>query len=187
MNRHSGRGYTLIEAALVVAISLAATVMAVPIITNAGNSYRQSATVSATSGALAATRFQAIMHGYSYQLVLTPASLSYQIYNEVPPATSFSLIVPAQGSSTTPLPSAGGITMTLVTCSVALTNWACTPSADQTTVNSSTLTYTFAPNGTVTTSPTGTSPAGVGIQIKNSVKSNTMWISGVGDVGTTSP
>jgi hypothetical protein len=177
----------MIEVALVVAISLGATVIAVPIITNALNSYYQNAAVSATSGALAATRFQAIMHGYSYQLVLTPASMSYQIYNEVPPATTFSLVVPAQGSSTTPLSSASGITMTMVTCSAALTNWACTPSTDQTAVSGSTLTYTFAPNGTVTTSPTGTSPAGVGIQIKNTVKSNTMWISGVGDVGTSSP
>jgi len=129
------------------------TVFAVPMVTNGVNSYRQSAAVSAATGAISATRFQAIMHGYPYQLVLTPSSLSYQIYNEVPPATSFSLIVPAQGSSTTPLPSAGGITMTLVTCSVALTNWACTPSSDQTTGTGTTLTYTFAANGTVTASP----------------------------------
>jgi hypothetical protein len=32
-----------------------------------------------------------------------------------------------------------------------------------------------------------TNPAGAGIQIKNSVRSNTIWISGVGDVQVSSP
>jgi hypothetical protein len=172
----------MIEALMVVAIGLLLGGMAIPIFTNAMKNYYQSATVSAAAGAIQSTRFQAIMQGYPYQLVFTPSTLSYQLFTEVPPATKFSLVVPLTGSPTTPLPSAGGVTMTGVTCSVALTNWACTPASDVSTISATTITYTFYANGTVTTSP-----AGVGVQIKNSVKANTIWISGVGDVGTSSP
>jgi Tfp pilus assembly protein FimT len=187
-NRRLGSGFTLIEAVLVVAISLGMTVFAVPMVTNGVNSYRQSAAVSAATGAISAIRFQAIMSGCPYQLVLTPSAMSYRVSSEVPAIGTVGCLTSFTNSSASvPLPSAGSITVTLVTCSVALTNWACTPLTDQTTVSGSTITYTFSPNGTVTTSPAGTSPAGVGLQIKNSVKSNTLWMSGVGNVGTSSP
>lgn len=175
----------MIEMLVVISISLVMVGIAIPTFNNAMYSYRQAAAVSATSGALSSTRFLAIMKGYPYQLVFTTTTMSYQIFNEVPPATSYSLVTPATGSATTPLPSAGALTMTSVACSVALTNWACTPTSDQTAntgTGSTTITYTFLANGTVTSSP-----ASAGIQIANTVKSNTIWISGVGDVGTSSP
>ncbi len=182
MKRFSDSAFTMIEMLIVLAVSVVLAGIAIPSFTNAMYSYRQNASVSAVSGALSATRFLAIMKGYPYQLVFTPSTMSYQVYNEVPPATTYSLVVPATGSSTTPLPSAGSLTMTSVSCSVALTNWACTPKTDQTSNSGTTITYTFLANGTVTASPSG-----AGIQISNKVKSNTIWISGVGDVGTSSP
>lgn len=182
MKRLSDSAFTMVEMLLVIAISITLAAIAVPTFNNAMYSYRQGATVSGVQAALSSTRFLAIMRGYPYQLVFTPSTLSYQIYNEVPPATSYSLVVPATGSSTTPLPSAGNVKMTSVACSVTLTNWACTPTSDQTTNSGTTITYTFLANGTVTSTPTS-----AGIQISNSVKSNTIWMSGVGDVGTSSP
>jgi Tfp pilus assembly protein FimT len=172
----------MVEMLLVIAVSITMMGIAIPTFTNAMYSYRQGASVAGVQAALSSTRFLAIMKGYSYQLVFTPSTMTYQIYNEVPPATTYSLVVPATGSSTTPLPNAGKVTMTSVGCSVALTNWACTPTSDQTANSGTTITYTFLANGTVTSSP-----ASAGIQISNSVKSNTIWISGVGDVGTSSP
>jgi type II secretory pathway pseudopilin PulG len=172
----------MVETLIVVAITIIIAGIAIPIMGNAMKSFQQNASVSAATGAISTTRFQAIMRGYPYQLVFTPSTLSYQVFNEVPPASTFSLVVPATGSSTTPLPAAGGIAMTGETCSVPLTNWACTPTSDIQTISGTTVTYTFSANGTVTTTPSG-----VGIQIKNSVKSNTIWISGVGNVGTSSP
>ena len=182
MKRPKHSGFTMIQTMIVVTMSIILAGIAIPNFNNAMYSYRQSATVSAVTGALSSTRFMAIMKGYPYEVVFTPSTLSYQIYNEVPPATSYSLVTPATGSATTPLPSAGKVTMKSVGCSVALTNWACAPSSDQTTNTGTTITYTFLANGTVSTTP-----AGAGIQISNSVKSNTIWISGVGDVGTSSP
>ncbi len=182
MKRYSNSGFTLLEAVMVMAVAILLAGMTLPVFTNAMKNYYQSATVSAAAGALQTTRFQAIMRGYPYEVVFTPSTLSYQFFNEVPPATTFSLVVPQTGSATTPLPSAGGVAMTVVTCSVPLTNWACTPATDLQTSTATTITYTFLGNGTVTTNPVG-----VGLQIKNSVKSNTIWISGVGDVGTSSP
>ncbi len=91
------------------ASTLVPTVVAIPIANNAIYSYRQSASVSATTGAISATRFLAIMRGYPYQLVFTSSGMTYQIFNEVPPAVTFSLVTPGTGSATTPLPAAGGI------------------------------------------------------------------------------
>lgn len=175
MKRHTNSGFTMIEALMVIAICMVLAGIALPAFTNAMKSYDQSATVSATAAALQTTRFQAIMRGYPYEVIFTPSTLSFQLYSEIPPATTFSQVA---GSATTPLPSAGMVTMTPVTCSVPLTNWVCTPASNLQIYNGSTITYTFLANGTVTTSPVG-----VGLQIKNSVKSNTLWISGVGDVG----
>ena len=175
MKRHSNSGFTMIEALMVVAICMALAAIALPPFTRAMQVYDQSATVSAAAAALQTTRFQAIMRGYPYQVIFTPSTLSYQLYSEIPPATTFSQVA---GSVTTPLPSAGKVTMTPVTCSVPLTSWVCTPASDLQTYNGSTVTYTFLPNGTVTTNPVG-----VGLQIQIPVKSNTLWISGVGNVG----
>ncbi len=183
MKRFSDSAFTMVEMLVVISISLLLVGMAIPTFTNAMYAYRQGATVSGVSGALSSTRFLAIMKGYPYQLVITPSTLSYQIYNEVPPATSYSLVTPATGSATTPLPSAGKVTMTSVDCSVALTNWACTPLTDQTANSGTTITYTFLANGTVTSSP-----ASAGIQIAHTVKSNTRFgFREWGDVGTSSP
>jgi len=123
---HSNSGFTLIESLIVVAVSLVLAGVAAPIFTNAIDNYRLSATVSAATGAIQSARFQAIMKGYPYQLIFTSSNVSYQLYNEVPPATTFSTVGPAN-----PLPSAGPITMNGAT----------------------TFTYTFSPNGIVTWSP----------------------------------
>ena len=74
----------MIEIMIVLAISMLLAGIALPIMTNAMNSYRQSAAVSAATGAISATRFQAIMRGYPYEIVFTPSTMSYQVYNEPP-------------------------------------------------------------------------------------------------------
>lgn len=162
MKRNLTGGFTLIQALIVVAISLAMTAVAVPVFTNAVNSYRFSAAVSAATGAISATRFQAIMNGYPYEIVFTASTMSYRVYSETtascPPAFT------AVGSSI-PMESTGGITMT-----------------------GPTVTYTFYSNGTVygpisTTSPCPNTAAPI-FEISNSVKSNYVYVSGVGDVET---
>ena len=166
MKRHTNSAFTMIEIMIVLAISMLLAGIALPIMTNAMNSYRQSAAVSAATGAISATRFQAIMRGYPYEIVFTSSTMSYQVYNEPSGATcppTFSAV-----GTAIPLPSAGGITMT-----------------------QSTATYTFNANGTVYGPVSTVSPcpntAVPTLQIKNSVKSNTITVSGVGNVSTSSP
>jgi len=184
VKRHSSLGFSLIEILIVIAIALVLAGIAIPIFTNAMSNYRIAAAVSATTGALQSTRFQAIMHGCEYQLVLTPSTMSYQIYTEASTigATAClatpALVTPAQGSATTPLPSVGPITATgLVSCTSANSSVAgCTA------MTGTTITYTFNANGTVQLSP-----AGVAVELKNSVKCSLIAVTGVGYVSVFTP
>lgn len=90
MKRNSSSGFTLIEALVVVAIASVLAGIAIPMILNAMKSYRLTAAVAAATGAIQSTRYQAIMRGYQYQIVITPATLSYRVYKMLPPATTFS-------------------------------------------------------------------------------------------------
>jgi type IV fimbrial biogenesis protein FimT len=162
VKRRSNSGFTLLEALLVIAISLILAGIAVPVFTRSINNYRFNAAVSAVSGAIQATRFQAIMHGCPYQVVFTSSTMSYQVYNELPAtvgaacAASFSAV-----GSAVYLESAGPITM-----------------------SGTSFTFTFNSNGTVTETA---SPAGTGLELTNSLKSTYIYVSGVGDVTTCQP
>lgn len=162
MKRRMNKGFTLIEALIVIAISLVLAGIALPVFLGAMNNYRLNAAVSAAAGALSTTRFQAIMHGYSYQIVFTSSGLSYQVYNEVPPATTYSAV-----GSAIPLPSAGPIAMTG-------TNFTCT----------------FTANGIAAcaANPGGASSFQLKLMhLTTVVKSNTITVSGVGNVSVTNP
>jgi Tfp pilus assembly protein FimT len=71
---------------LVVVSTLVAT--AVPTTVNALRNYRLIAAVSAATGAISATRYQAIMHAYPYNITFSTNG-NYQVASEPPPATSF--------------------------------------------------------------------------------------------------
>ncbi len=121
MKRRTAAGFNLIEVLVVVSIAGVLTAVAVPAFLSAMKTYRLSAAVSAVTGAIQATRYQAIMRGYQYQLTITPSTLSYQVYKMVPPATSFS----ADGAAI-PIARLGDLTI------------------------DHTVTLTFKPNGAVT-------------------------------------
>ncbi|MBZ5668246.1 MAG: prepilin-type N-terminal cleavage/methylation domain-containing protein [Acidobacteriia bacterium] len=92
MKRRTTAGFSLIEALVVVSIICVLAAIAIPMSSSAVRTYRLSAAVAATAGAIQTTRYQAIMHGYQYQLTLTSSTLSYQVYSMVPPATTFSAV-----------------------------------------------------------------------------------------------
>jgi prepilin-type N-terminal cleavage/methylation domain-containing protein len=83
-------GFTMIELLLVVAISLILGAMAIPATRSAIATYELSAAVDSVTGAIQTTRYQAIMHGYSYQVAFDNTQNTYQVLSEVPPAASFS-------------------------------------------------------------------------------------------------
>lgn len=128
MKRSSNSGFSLIESLIVVAIGITLAAIAVPMTLNAMKAFKLSAAVGGVVGAIQSTRFQAIMHGYPYQLAINKDQLTYQLYNEVPPASTFSAV-----GSAIPIIRKGDVT-----------------------INYSN-TYTFKANGTVTLA-SGTDP-----------------------------
>lgn len=108
-NRIKGRrcgavGHTMIEMLIVITIALILTAMAIPATTSVVSNYRLSAAVDSATGAIQTTRYQAIMHGYPYQVAFNTVNNTFQVLSEVPPAATFSNVgvaVPLSGSQIT--------------------------------------------------------------------------------------
>src|SRR5579863_9062079 len=83
-------GFSILELVVVLAIAMVMVIMAIPAARSAVATYQLDAAADGASGAIQAARYQAIMHGYPYQVNLNSTNNQYQILNEVPPATTFS-------------------------------------------------------------------------------------------------
>jgi prepilin-type N-terminal cleavage/methylation domain-containing protein len=129
---HASSGFTLVELLMVMAISIIICAFAVPNLQNSMTSYRLGAAASAISGAIQATRYQAITGGCTYQLTLTSGSQNYQVTAQTisgsPPACS------------TTYSNIGSAVQWSTSSSISL---------------NSSITYTFSPNGTVSTNVSG--------------------------------
>lgn len=126
-------GFTLLQMLVTIAVIGVLSAFAIPTLRNAMRSYRLSAAVSAATGAISATRYQAIMRAYPYQLTFSSSSATYQVANEPTGASSFSNVggaVPISGvgdvtiSPTTTLQfnANGTVTATTGTLSFTITN-----------------------------------------------------------------
>ena len=105
----SHRGFSLIELIFTVVILLIMTALAVPMTINAVQSFKLNAAAVSAANAISATRYQAIMNGYPFQLALDPTTMTYQAKNKVPPAVIFSNTgntIPIGGSSSVVLSAA---------------------------------------------------------------------------------
>lgn len=91
----SSAGYSAVELLLVVTISIIMCAMAIPTVQSAIASYQLTAAVDSARGAIQATRYQAIMHGYPYQVAFKPDGNTFQVLSEAPPATTFTAVGPA--------------------------------------------------------------------------------------------
>jgi prepilin-type N-terminal cleavage/methylation domain-containing protein len=96
-------GYSLVELLLVVAISLILAGVAIPATRSAIASYQLSAAVDSATGAIQGARYQAIMHGYQYQVALSAAQNTSQVLSEAPPAAAFTATGPAVQLSAVPI------------------------------------------------------------------------------------
>lgn len=97
-------GYTMLEVSLTVVLSLVLAAFTVPLVQSSVNSYRFRAAVASATWAIQATRYQAIMKGYPYQITFDPAALTYQVASRPPGATAFTNVgdpVPLSGSAIT--------------------------------------------------------------------------------------
>jgi prepilin-type N-terminal cleavage/methylation domain-containing protein len=73
-------GYSLVELMVVVVIGLVTTAIAVPLVQNAIATYQVRSAVSAVTGVIQATRFQAISAGYPYRIVFNISNSTYQVF-----------------------------------------------------------------------------------------------------------
>ncbi|HEY6248638.1 MAG TPA: hypothetical protein VI685_01690 [Candidatus Angelobacter sp.] len=98
-------GYTVVELVVTVAIVIIATAIAIPLVRNAGKTLSIRSAVVSVSGAIQSARYQAISHGYQYQLVLNKAASTYQFQSNpcLPPTApcwaNVGGTVPLSGSS----------------------------------------------------------------------------------------
>jgi len=161
--RQCAQGFSLLELLIVLAIGLVLTGISIPMTINAMRSYRLTAAVSAATGAIQSNRYSAVMNGYPYQLTFSPATESFQVYTMIPPATTYSAVVKTGGTvyPTSPVPISGSGDISI----------------------SRSETFQFSPGGTVTETSSNMS-----FQITNPYGgSNTITVSGVGNVTVTTP
>jgi Tfp pilus assembly protein FimT len=97
---------------MVVTLAVVGTlaVMALPTTTNALKNYRLTAAVAAATGAISATRYQAIMHAYPYQITFNPLNATYQVTSEPPGAMSFTNV-----GGAVPIAAVGDVTINQIT------------------------------------------------------------------------
>src|SRR5262249_57611112 len=73
------RGFTAVELMVVLTIIILGSVIAVPLVQNASRTYRVRSAVVSLTGAIQATRYQAISNGFQYRLAITNATSNYQV------------------------------------------------------------------------------------------------------------
>ena len=103
-------GYSLIEILITLAMVSTVVAMALPTTVNALRNYRLTAAVSAATGAISATRYQAIMHAYPYNITFNSTNATYQVASEPPGAASFTNL-----GSAVPLSGVGDVTINQTT------------------------------------------------------------------------
>ena len=131
-------GFTLLELVLTTAVIGVLVSFALPTTVNALRNYRLTAAASAATGAISATRFQAIMQAYPYNITFNSTNATYQVASELPGATSFTNLpggaIPLSGvgdvtiNQTTTLQcnANGTVSATTGTMSFTISNGPCT-------------------------------------------------------------
>jgi prepilin-type N-terminal cleavage/methylation domain-containing protein len=82
--RTTSQGFTLIELVVVVAIGMIMAAVATPIVQSSLRYFALRSAVSAVTGAIQSTRYQAIFRGCPYQIVFTAATRTYQLSSTTP-------------------------------------------------------------------------------------------------------
>jgi prepilin-type N-terminal cleavage/methylation domain-containing protein len=154
-------GFSLIEMLVTIAIILVMLAISLPFVGGNRRSYHLSQATTAVSGAIQATRYQAIMTGCSYNITFTAATTTYQV----------------QRQDLTGTPLACPVNEAFSDVGKA-TPWAFSKDVSM----SPTTTLQFSPNGTVVATAGATTFA-----LSNGYTTNTITVSGVGNVKVTNP
>jgi type IV fimbrial biogenesis protein FimT len=152
-------GFTIMELLLIVALVLVLTAISIPTARSAIASYQLDAAVDSASGAIQSTRYQAIMHGYQYQVDLNSATNEYQVLSEAPPSAAFTAVGGVVPISTT------GIVMGVGTANAGFTGH---------------LLMQFKPNGSVSVASGQAMPVSFTIAYNGTTK--TLTVSNYGSI-----
>jgi Tfp pilus assembly protein FimT len=99
---NSTAGYTMMEAALLVAIVGILVAFGIPSMFSTVNIFRLSAAVDSITWSVQTTRYQAIMKGIPYQLTLNKTNNTYQVASEPAGTNTFTNVgsaIPISGSA----------------------------------------------------------------------------------------
>jgi Tfp pilus assembly protein FimT len=76
-------GFTTVELLVALGIGVIMTAVAVPTVLNTIQSYTLRSAVASFTGAIQATRYQAIFHGCPYQVAFNKAARTYQVSGQI--------------------------------------------------------------------------------------------------------
>ena len=122
----ASRGFSMIELVFVVLIALVLASLAVPAVLSSVRYFQLRSAVSAVTGAIQSTRYQAIFHGCTYSVAFSQVNYNYTISSWAPPPGGSVCLAAPVVSNPIPLPGTGGVTL------------------------NNNVTLQFSPNGTVT-------------------------------------
>jgi type IV fimbrial biogenesis protein FimT len=103
-------GYSMIEIVITLAVMGTLGAVALPTTVNALRNYRLTAAVASATGAIAATRYQAIMRSYPYNITFNSTNANYQVANEPGGTSSFTNV-----GGAVPLSGVGDVTINQTT------------------------------------------------------------------------
>jgi type IV fimbrial biogenesis protein FimT len=111
--RHpASRGFSMIELVFVLLIGLVLTSMAVPVVQSSYRYFQLRSAVSAVTGAIQSTRYQAIFHGCTYSIAFSKANYNYTISSWAPAAGGAACLAAPVVGTPIPLPgSSSNITL----------------------------------------------------------------------------
>jgi prepilin-type N-terminal cleavage/methylation domain-containing protein len=148
-------GFTVLELVVVIAVVGVLASFAIPMTMGALRNYRLSAAVSAATGAISATRYQAIMHAYPYSITFNSSNATYQVANATASACPVTTVFTPLPGGPTPISGNGDVTI------------------------NQTTTLVFCANGTVSAT-TGAMSFTISDPLTN--RQHTISVTGVGDV-----
>jgi Tfp pilus assembly protein FimT len=100
----------MIEIVITLAVMGTLGAVALPTTVNALRNYRLTAAVASATGAIAATRYQAIMRSYPYNITFNSTNANYQVANEPGGTSSFTNV-----GGAVPLSGVGDVTINQTT------------------------------------------------------------------------